>query len=128
LASGSRDARFGCYRHPYSFYALLRWICCAAFAYAAFMASEKNRVLWLWIFGVLAVLFNPIIPVHLQRDTWQIVDWGALGVIVIAVVAFWRDSLLLVIPRTSQNSGSGEKTKTVSVSKHNFGPLRRVNP
>jgi len=63
-------------RHPYSFYTLLRWICCAVFAYSAFIASERNRVPWAWIFGVLAVLFNPIIPVHLQRETWQIVDWG----------------------------------------------------
>jgi hypothetical protein len=78
-------------RHPYSFYTLLRWICCAAFAYSAFTASEKNRVAWVWIFGVLAVLFNPIVPVHLQRDTWQIVDWGTIGVIVIAATFFWRD-------------------------------------
>lgn len=77
-------------RHPYSFYVLLRWICCGAFAYSAFTASEKNRVTWAWVFGLLAVLFNPVVPVHLQRDTWQIVDWGTIGVIVIAAIFFWR--------------------------------------
>jgi hypothetical protein len=40
-------------RHPYSFYTLLRWICCPVFAYSAFAAYEKNRVLWVWVFGVL---------------------------------------------------------------------------
>jgi hypothetical protein len=55
-------------RHPYGFYTLLRWICCAVFAYSAFAAHEKNRVPWVWIFGVLAVVFNPILPVHLQAD------------------------------------------------------------
>ncbi len=49
-------------KHPYSFYTLLRWICCAAFAYSAFTAHEKNRVAWVWIFGVLAMVFNPIVP------------------------------------------------------------------
>jgi uncharacterized membrane protein YccC len=78
-------------RHPYSFYTSLRWICCAAFAYSAFIASTNNRVPWAWIFGVLAVLFNPIIPVHLQRDTWQIINCGAIGIIVIAAIVFWRD-------------------------------------
>jgi hypothetical protein len=66
-------------RHPYGFDTLLRWICCAAFAYSVFIASENKRVPLVWIFGVLAVLFNPILPVHLQRDTWQIIDWAATG-------------------------------------------------
>ena len=30
-------------KHPYSFYTLLRWICCPIFAYSAFSAYEKNR-------------------------------------------------------------------------------------
>ena len=79
-------------KHPYSFYTLLRWICCAVFAFSAFTAHEKNRVLWVWIFGVLAVLFNPIVPIHLQRDTWQIVDWVATAVIGVAAAMFWRAS------------------------------------
>ena len=76
-------------RHPYGFYTLLRWICCAAFAYSAFTAQEKNRVAWVWVFGVLAVLFNPIVPLHFQRDTWQMIDWVTIGVIVVGGVAFW---------------------------------------
>ena len=57
-------------RHPYSFYTLLRWICCPVFAYSAFAAYERHRVLWVWIFGVLAGLYNPIFRVHLDRRTW----------------------------------------------------------
>ena len=43
-------------RHPYSFYTLLRWICCPVFAYSAFAAYEKARVMWVWVFVVLATL------------------------------------------------------------------------
>jgi Family of unknown function (DUF6804) len=57
-------------RHPYSFYTFLRWICCPIFAYSAFTAYEKNCVLWVWIFGLLAGLYNPIFRVHLDRSTW----------------------------------------------------------
>src|SRR5262249_19212996 len=57
-------------RHPYSFYMLLRWICCAIFAYSAFAAHEKHGLVWLWVFGALAAVYNPIFRVHLDRSTW----------------------------------------------------------
>ncbi len=79
-----------CARLRESFYTLLRWVCCAAFAYSAIAAFQLKRIRWTWIFGILAALFNPITPVHLQRDTWQIVDWFAIAVMVIAAVVFWR--------------------------------------
>jgi Family of unknown function (DUF6804) len=61
--------------HPYSYYTLLGWICCAIFAYSAVSAFEMNRVAWTWIFGVLAGLYNPIFRVHLDRSTWIGVNW-----------------------------------------------------
>jgi hypothetical protein len=78
-------------RHPYNFYTALRWICCAVFVYFAFTAHDKNRVAWTWIFGVLAVLYNPIFRVHLDRSTWTGVNWFTLGVIVVAGMIFWRE-------------------------------------
>jgi Family of unknown function (DUF6804) len=77
-------------RHPYTFYTLLRWICCPIFAYSTFAAYEKNRSLWIWIFGVLALLYNPIFRVHLDRSTWIGVNWFTVGVIVAAAISFWR--------------------------------------
>jgi hypothetical protein len=76
-------------QYPYGFYKLLRWICCAVFVYSAFKAQEEDRIAWAWIFGALAVLFNPIVLVHLQRDTWQIIDWITISVIVVAGIVFW---------------------------------------
>jgi hypothetical protein len=78
-------------RHPYSFYTLLRWICCPVFGYSAFAAYEKNRVLWVWIFGVLAGLYNPIFRAHLDRTTWIGVNWFTVGVIAVAGIVFWLD-------------------------------------
>jgi hypothetical protein len=75
-------------RHPYSFYTLLRWICCPVFAYSAFAAHERNRVVWVWVFGMLAALYNPIFRVHLDRSTWIGVNWFTVGAIVVAIVVF----------------------------------------
>ena len=76
--------------HASDFYKLLRWVCCAAFAYSAFAAFQMKRVAWTWIFGVLAVLFNPLAPVYLHRATWQIIDCAAIAVIVLAAIIFCR--------------------------------------
>jgi Family of unknown function (DUF6804) len=82
-------------RHPYSFYMLLRWICCPIFAYSAFVAYEKNRSLWIWIFGVLALVYNPIFRTHLDRSTWIGVNWFTVGAITVAAVVFWRTNTQL---------------------------------
>src|SRR2546422_10231302 len=58
-----------------SFYTLLRWICCAVFVYSAVASFQMKRLLWLCIFGVLAVLFNPIFPLGLDRKSWIVADW-----------------------------------------------------
>ena len=76
--------------HTSDFYTVLRWVCCAAFTYSAVTALQTKRVPWTWIFGILAVLFNPIAPVYLQRETWLVIDCAAIGLIVIAGVVFWR--------------------------------------
>ena len=76
--------------HPYSYYTLLRWICCAVFAYSAVSAFEMNRVIWTWIFGILATLYNPIFRVHLDRNTWVGVNWFTIGAIAVAAALFWR--------------------------------------
>ena len=75
-------------KHPYSFYMLLRWICCAIFAWSAFIAHEKDRPFWAWGFGALAALYNPIVLVHLNRSTWINVNWFTVGVIIVAAIAF----------------------------------------
>ena len=62
-------------KQPDSFYTLLRWICCAVFAYSAVASFQMKCLLWLCIFGVLAVLFNPISPLGLDRNSWIVADF-----------------------------------------------------
>jgi hypothetical protein len=90
-ASVSRVHGRDYHRQRNDFYTLLRWVCCAAFAYSAFTAFQRKRVAWTCIFAVLAVLFNPLAPFYLQRQTWQIIDWASIAAIVFAAIIFWRD-------------------------------------
>ena len=79
-------------KQPDSFYTLLRWVCCAVFAYSAVVSFQMKRMLWLWIFAALAALFNPIFPAPLDRSLWIVVDWFSIGAMVIAAFVFRKVS------------------------------------
>ena len=79
-------------KQPDSFYTLLRWICCAVFAYSAFTSFQVKRVLWLGIFAALAALFNPIFLSLRDRSLWIVADWFSIGAMVIAAFVFWKVS------------------------------------
>jgi FtsH-binding integral membrane protein len=72
--------------NPYSYYILLRWVCCAIFAYLALTASEQERRGWVWMLGFIAVLYNPIFRVHLTREIWSVVN--VVTVVVAAASVF----------------------------------------
>ena len=75
-------------KHPYGFYTLLRWIACAVFASSAVVVHRLERPVWTWLFAIEAMLFNPLVQVHFQRETWQTIDWLAIGSILAAVAVF----------------------------------------
>jgi hypothetical protein len=63
---------------PYGFYTMLRFVVtiyCGYVAYTFYKMSEGKNYLYV-LFGLLAILFNPIVPIHLDRETWQIIDGG----------------------------------------------------
>jgi uncharacterized membrane protein YdcZ (DUF606 family) len=59
---------------PYGFFTLLRFVVFAISAYVAWMSYEAKKEKWVWIFGFLAVLFNPFIVIHLNREIWSFID------------------------------------------------------
>ena len=76
---------------PYGYYQLLRFVVCGAAAYVAFMAYNWQKIWAVWLFGFIAVLFNPLIPVHLSREAWQPID-------IICVILFISSMLILKNP------------------------------
>lgn len=72
-------------RWPYGYYQLLRFVVCGVSAYVAFMAYNWHKIWATCLFGFIAVLFNPLIVIHLSRELWQPVDI-VCGIIFIVVV------------------------------------------
>jgi len=61
----------------YDFYILLRWIVGFASIYFAYVSHELKLKGWVWIFAFVCIIFNPIIPVHLKKETWKILNVSA---------------------------------------------------
>ena len=62
------------WRHPYGFYTVLRILVCFSGAYVAWVAIKNTQTVWAIVFGATAVLFNPIVPIYLHRQTWHPID------------------------------------------------------
>ena len=62
---------------PYSYFQLLRWLVCLSAAYVAFLGFQTNRTAQGALMAVVAVLFNPIAPIYLAKNTWIIFDFVA---------------------------------------------------
>ena len=59
---------------PYGYYQLLRWVTCAVAVFIAVMGYRWGKVWATWVFGLVAILFNPLWPIHLTREIWRPID------------------------------------------------------
>lgn len=73
---------------PYGFYVLLRLVVCGA---AALLTYDEYRSCgrvsgWATVLAGVALLFNPLIPVHLTRQIWAPIDIGTA----VLMIVHWR--------------------------------------
>jgi len=59
---------------PYGYYQVLRIVTFLAAGAIAFYAWQHGREGWAIAFAMLAIVFNPLIPVALERDNWAVVN------------------------------------------------------
>lgn len=67
------------------FFTFLRWVISASSAYYLYVIYKNNQGwgFWVWALAILVILFNPIVPIYLDRDTWQFFDLVALALLAI---------------------------------------------
>jgi hypothetical protein len=75
---------------PYGYYTLLRIVVCGAGAFIAYKSYETNGKpsLGTGVMIGVALLFNPLIPIHLSREIWAPIDVGTALVFLL----HWRAS------------------------------------
>jgi len=73
---------------PYGFFTLLRLVVFGTTVYLSWLAYKSKKQSWIWIFGFIALVFNPLIPLHLGRDLWMVVDLLVAGFLIISIFVF----------------------------------------
>ena len=59
---------------PYGYYQIVRFAALVGFAYLAYSAKEQNRNNEMFLYIVLALLFQPFFKIALGRTIWNVVD------------------------------------------------------
>lgn len=81
---------------PYGYYTLLRIVFCITASIMAFNVYSKTNSLGFWVitFALIALLFNPIIPVFLTRELWFFIDIAVAGLFVVCGIRLTNKTLL----------------------------------
>ena len=59
---------------PYGYYTFLRLIVCVSAAYFSYIGFENEQGITKYIWIGVAILFNPLIPIYLDRSMWAVLD------------------------------------------------------
>ncbi len=78
---------------PYGYYILLRWVVAGTALFVLWTAYELKKIAWLWIMGITALLFNPIAPIHLDKDTWVVLDFIVAGIFLASIFKIKNDKI-----------------------------------
>ena len=70
---------------PYGYFVLLRWVITGAALYNIWVAYNLQKMGWVWIMGGIALLFNPIVPLHLDKSIWQVLDLVAASIFLVSI-------------------------------------------
>ena len=66
---------------PYGYYTLLRIVACAVFVWAAVITFQRAGKVLPWIYALAAIVFNPLVKIHLPKEAWIAVDVAAGGLL-----------------------------------------------
>lgn len=73
---------------PYGYYQFVRFAALVGFAFLSYQSYERNDKSFAFIFGALAILFQPLFKISLGREVWNIVD-VVVGIGLIITI-FWK--------------------------------------
>lgn len=73
---------------PYGYYQFVRFAALVGFAFLSYQNYERNDKSFAFIFGALAVLFQPIFKISLGREIWNVID-VVVGIFLIVTI-FWK--------------------------------------
>jgi hypothetical protein len=71
---------------PFAYYQLMNWAVAGAALMIVWQAYKSRKLCLMWLFALVAVVFNPIGSIYLSAFAWQIAD---IIVVVLFAVSFF---------------------------------------
>ena len=65
---------------PHGYYTLLRIIVTISAIINVYNFLEESNMEKVYLFGFLAILFNPLIPIYLGKELWILIDLVAASI------------------------------------------------
>ncbi len=100
---------------PYGYFVFLRWVVCLAALLVVFRAHEIERAWAVWTLGLVAILFNPLLPIYLTRELWAPIDVLTAVLFGVAIVTL-REKARAETPKQKQESRSRRHSGTRSTA------------
>lgn len=60
---------------PYGYYVFLRWVVTLSAIFLSWFAYNTKKTFWFVLMVLIVILFNPIVPIFLEKGTWTIIDF-----------------------------------------------------
>lgn len=107
---------------PYGYYTLLRIAICLVAAWIAYVQWKHDDAFsgWVVAFGGLAILYNPLLPVHLTREIWNMLNVASAAIFLGHFLAI-RRMTATANASTAENLEASPK----SVARERMRPPRR---
>lgn len=74
---------------PYGYYQLLRLVVTGYAIWLAFWWSGTKVQAWMWIFGFVAIIYNPVFKISMSREVHSVVN-VLVAVLIVAELAASR--------------------------------------
>lgn len=75
---------------PYGYFMLVRFVMMVACGWMAYQYYQRQKTVATWIFGILAMLFQPMYKIAFGRTVWNIVDVIVAIFLIVLFVFEWR--------------------------------------
>lgn len=79
---------------PYSYYQLLRVFIFLSGGLIALAALNLQKNNWVFVMVVLAILFNPFKPIHLEKQVWIVIDFVSAFIFLGSISIFKQRNLV----------------------------------
>lgn len=60
--------------HSYNYFVILKWVVFSTSIWAAVSEGENKRTFAVVVFGAIALIHNPIMRFHFDRNIWLVID------------------------------------------------------